>query len=233
MTVAIIGHRGVPSETPENSLAGIRLAAELDLDGVEIDVRLSLDGVPMVVHDWSLGRLTRWFGPVRFYPSFLLKRLRLRGSDERIPTLVEALRGMPDNLSYAIEVKDAAAAGPTIAAVAALGLERRVLLWSHHERAVETFAREAPGVEAALLRGGYDGEALSRALADAERLGARGINIDWRGVTAAFVAEAHDRRLRVYSSDLELDTLGEKVAAGLDGIVTERPREVLAALGRG
>ena len=40
----VFGHRGVPDETPENTIAGFQRAVELRLDGVELDVRLCRSG---------------------------------------------------------------------------------------------------------------------------------------------------------------------------------------------
>ena len=114
MSVPIIAHRTCPLDAPENSLAGLRKAAELGADGVEIDVRRALDGVPVLFHDWSLGRMTRLVGPVKLYPSFVLRRVRLNASDQRIPLLAEALDALPDGLFIAIEVKDARATRSTL-----------------------------------------------------------------------------------------------------------------------
>ena len=50
-TFTIVGHRGVPSLMPENSIPGINKAAELGLDGVEFDVSVSRDKKVVVSHD--------------------------------------------------------------------------------------------------------------------------------------------------------------------------------------
>ena len=56
MPALIIAHRACPQHAPENSIAGIRRAAELGADGVEVDVQRTLDGVPILMHDSTLGR---------------------------------------------------------------------------------------------------------------------------------------------------------------------------------
>ncbi len=230
MTLAIIGHRGCPPHAPENSLAGIAKAAELGADGVEIDIRRALDGVPVVFHDWSMRRLTGLPGPVQLYPSFLLRRLRLRGSNERIPLLADVLDAMPDGLFLAIELKDAGATRPTLRLLRERGLESRHLLWSNQERAIRYLAQEAPATEKALLRNDTDPEGLQRFLLDADAFGVEAISADWRAITPQFVGEAHDRGLRVYSMNHDLETVAKKAAAGLEGIITDHPREVRAIL---
>lgn len=54
----VMGHRGVAARAPENTLAGLRKAAELGLTWVEFDVMLTRDGVPVLFHDGSLKRTT-------------------------------------------------------------------------------------------------------------------------------------------------------------------------------
>ncbi len=60
----IIAHRGGGALAPENTLAGLRLAARLGCHGVEFDAMLSADGVPVLIHDDTLERTTSGRGPV-------------------------------------------------------------------------------------------------------------------------------------------------------------------------
>ncbi len=55
---SVMGHRGAAALAPENTLAGLRKAAELGLDWVEMDVKLTRDGVPVLFHDDLLKRTT-------------------------------------------------------------------------------------------------------------------------------------------------------------------------------
>ena len=54
----ILGHRGVPHEAPENTLAGMRRALELGLDGFEYDLRACASGEAVLMHDETLSRTT-------------------------------------------------------------------------------------------------------------------------------------------------------------------------------
>lgn len=60
----IIAHRCGGALAPENSLAGLRIAARLGCRGVEFDVMLSADGVPLLIHDETLERTTTGHGRV-------------------------------------------------------------------------------------------------------------------------------------------------------------------------
>lgn len=58
----IIGHRGGGVLAPENTLAGLALAARLGCHGVEFDVALTADDVPVLLHDATLERTTNGKG---------------------------------------------------------------------------------------------------------------------------------------------------------------------------
>jgi glycerophosphoryl diester phosphodiesterase len=82
-------HRGGGSLAPENTLAGIRLAARLGFKAVEFDVMLSGDGTPVLIHDETLERTTGGCGLVAETSDAVLFSLDA-GQGERIPRFSEA-----------------------------------------------------------------------------------------------------------------------------------------------
>lgn len=82
-------HRGGGSLAPENTLAGIRLAARLGFRAVEFDVMLSADGTPVLIHDETLERTTNGAGRVCGTPDAELFLLDA-GNGERIPHFSDA-----------------------------------------------------------------------------------------------------------------------------------------------
>ena len=60
----VFAHRCGGSLAPENTLAGLRIAAALGLKAVEFDVMLSADGTPWLIHDETLERTTNGAGRV-------------------------------------------------------------------------------------------------------------------------------------------------------------------------
>eukprot|EP01127_Copromyxa_protea_P017126 TRINITY_DN5182_c4_g1_i7.p1 TRINITY_DN5182_c4_g1~~TRINITY_DN5182_c4_g1_i7.p1 ORF type:complete len:531 (+),score=63.67 TRINITY_DN5182_c4_g1_i7:3-1595(+) len=54
----IIGHRGTPTERPENTLESFQNAMDLSVSIVESDLVISRDGIPFVMHDPLLDRTT-------------------------------------------------------------------------------------------------------------------------------------------------------------------------------
>ena len=92
-----IAHRGGGALAPENSLAGIRLAARLGFRAVEFDVMLSADGIPVLFHDETLERTTDGQGKLAQNTLAQLRQLDAGNRQhhafggESIPTLDEAL----------------------------------------------------------------------------------------------------------------------------------------------
>jgi glycerophosphoryl diester phosphodiesterase len=84
-------HRGGGSLAPENTLAGIRLAARLGFPAVEFDVMLSGDGTPVLIHDETLERTTNGSGLVCQAHDSVLFSLNA-GDGEHVPSFAEAAR---------------------------------------------------------------------------------------------------------------------------------------------
>ncbi len=82
-------HRGGGTLAPENTLAGIRLAARMGFKAVEFDVMLSADGTPVLIHDETLERTTSGAGRVCDMSDDALFLLDA-GNGERIPRFSEA-----------------------------------------------------------------------------------------------------------------------------------------------
>ncbi|HEX8961496.1 MAG TPA: glycerophosphodiester phosphodiesterase [Rhodocyclaceae bacterium] len=93
----IIAHRCGGALAPENTLAGLRIAARMGCRGVEFDVMLSADGFPVLIHDETLQRTTDGRGKVALRPFAALRALdagvrhgaAFRG--EAVPSLDDAL----------------------------------------------------------------------------------------------------------------------------------------------
>lgn len=94
--VFVVAHRGDWRHAPENSISAINSAAAMGVDMVEIDIQKTKDGDFVLMHDGNINRMTDGTGNISDYTVEELKKFRLRFndgtlSDERIPTLKEAL----------------------------------------------------------------------------------------------------------------------------------------------
>ncbi len=101
-----IAHRGLwnPDGPPENSLGAFQAACAAGY-GIELDVQLSADGEAMVFHDDKLARLTGADGRLRDRSAAELSELRLAGTDEKIPTLLETLALIGHRAMVHVELK--------------------------------------------------------------------------------------------------------------------------------
>jgi glycerophosphoryl diester phosphodiesterase len=92
-----IAHRGGSLEAPENTPAAFRHAIELGMRYVELDVQMSGDGQLVVIHDETLDRTTDGHGRVAHFTLEELRKLDAGShfgpqyAGEPIPTLREVL----------------------------------------------------------------------------------------------------------------------------------------------
>jgi len=141
-------HRGLHGPgRPENSRAAFEAAIAAG-HGIELDVQASCDGEAIVIHDYDLDRLTEGHGGVRTLAAAELGRIRLRDSDETIPTLAEILTLVNGRSPLLIELKspDRRVAALSRAVDRALaGYQGRAAVMSFNPEIGRWFARHAPG----------------------------------------------------------------------------------------
>lgn len=107
----IIAHRGEPYEAPENSLSSINFAWANNDEAVEIDIHLSLDNEIVVIHDSDTKRTGRIKKKIKNTIYDDLKKIDIgsfkgqQWKNERIPTLAEVLKTIPDKKKLIIEIK--------------------------------------------------------------------------------------------------------------------------------
>jgi glycerophosphoryl diester phosphodiesterase len=228
-----IAHRGASKLAPEHSLEAYRLALQQGAHVLEVDLRLLRDKQLVIAHDRTLART---HGVDVAYSDLTWADLeRLAG--ERPPLRIEqALRQFP-SVRFNLELKDEMleASRALASLLAEAGAEGRVLVASSHEAVLAEFrkvtaGRVATSASAAEALDYYFCYLLRRSCTtpySALQLPA----MQWLGITSpGFVASAHERGLAVHF--WTIDDPGQMqalLAAGADGIMTNRP-DVLAAL---
>lgn len=113
-----IGHRGLPSRTPENTIKSAQLAYEQGADVIEIDVYLTTDNEIVVMHDPTTGRMCDKDLKVENCTLAQLKELKFKDylnsseyADCTIPTLEEYYKEFKDkDIMIFCEIKSAKAA---------------------------------------------------------------------------------------------------------------------------
>jgi glycerophosphoryl diester phosphodiesterase len=102
-----LAHRGLHDAALgiiENTAGAVRAAIACNY-GIEVDVQISADGEAMVHHDDVLGRLTDGEGRLDSLTAAELKRVRFRGSDERMLTLGELCDLVGGRVTMLVELK--------------------------------------------------------------------------------------------------------------------------------
>src|SRR5665647_57367 len=101
--VGVAVHRAANEFAPENTLAAMRIALDLEVDFIEMDVRQTKDGKSLILHDGNLNRTTSGKGPLRDL-NFDEARALSAGSwfdpffaTEKIPTLEESCMLLADH----------------------------------------------------------------------------------------------------------------------------------------
>jgi glycerophosphoryl diester phosphodiesterase len=254
--VRVFAHRGSSATLPEHTLSAYELAIAEGADGLECDVRLTRDGHLVCIHDAQIERTSNGRGRVSAATLDELNRFdysfgRTPGATGSAPgiltldRLVETAVAAQRPLELLVETKHPSRFGAAVE-------ETLVRLLARHGLSTTAGAREhgvtvtvmsfsplalrrmrilAPDVQTVFLfelgpRSVWEG----RAPFGADLLGP-GIKA-LRG-RPDVVRRAHDRGHQLYvwtvneAADIDL-----VLRLGVDGIITDRPADVLAALGR-
>lgn len=135
---AVVAHRGIWRDAPENSLAAIEAAIRAGCDVVEIDVRRSADGGLFLLHDRTLQRMAGIDETPEALSSERLASLTLKNRDggegneitgEKLPSLQELFDLTRDRIFLHLDVKDRAVIPEVIACARNLDVEAQVDFW--------------------------------------------------------------------------------------------------------
>lgn len=100
-----MAHRGLhDDELQENTLGAVEAAVEADY-AVEVDLRLTADGGLVVIHDGVLDRTTEATGLVRDWTLDDLRAVRVRGSEETLPSVTDLLALVAGRSALLLELK--------------------------------------------------------------------------------------------------------------------------------
>lgn len=136
---AIVAHRGIWREAPENSLLSIEQAIANKCDIVEIDVRRSADGELVLLHDDTLERMTGIDAWPEHFTAQELSRLRLRDRDggeanppteEFLPRLKDVFALTRDRIFVHLDVKHRDVIPEVIACAQEMRVDHQVDFWA-------------------------------------------------------------------------------------------------------
>ncbi|MDD4538632.1 MAG: glycerophosphodiester phosphodiesterase family protein [Lentisphaeria bacterium] len=233
----VIGHRGLPSLYPENTIPSFVAAAELGVDAIEFDVHPTRDGQLVLTHDDTLARCSNGHGRVCDMTLAELRELDFGSwknpafAGTRIPTLaeaIEAILAVRSDMFLLVELKEA---GEEYSLMVLDYLRRRgvmsqVLVLSFHTRLMKLY-RE---LEPSLPLQGFPDRYVKEPLPDAYDI----INktcIWTREITAEEVAFFHARGIAVDVCPVDNAAALDKVLpCGVDSITTNAADVILPIL---
>jgi glycerophosphoryl diester phosphodiesterase len=232
----VVAHRGASAEAPENTLAAYRAALARGAPAAECDVRLSADGVVVVIHDPTLDRTTDGTGPVAARTFAELRALDAGGwksplfAGERIPDLAEVLDVVHPRMTLFIDLKDGHDLEERIARV--VGARAGVVAIAFDPERLVRIGRLLPQVPTMLLVRRAPDDAPESLAAVATAAHAALLGVERSGVDRRLVEVARAAGLGVFAWTVNDPREGRQLAAlGVDGIITDRPDEIAAALG--
>jgi glycerophosphoryl diester phosphodiesterase len=236
-----IAHRGASWLAPENTMASIQLAWEMDVDAVEIDIFLTADDEIVVFHDRNTGRITGHNQPTEEQTLDGLRQLDLgkwkdpMWEGEQIVTLSEALATIPRGKRMFVDVKsDTRIVEPMLKAFDDSGHHPHqiVVIAFSHELAAKT-KRLRPRTPVYWLEGFSQDNQTGEWSPTMETVVERAVEANLDGVNLRFAgpATAEDDVALIREAGLgyyiwtvnDLDDAQKAIEMGVDGITTDRP----------
>ena len=223
----IIAHKGYhPGNVPENSIEALRMAQELGVYGSEFDVWMTSDSKVVVYHDKTL--TVNGVSKKVYECTYAELKAAVENNGAPLATLEEFLeqgKKCP-SVKLICEVKyhddgdrTVAAAEACHALVSAAGMNSQVEYISVNAAALKRLAVLSPGVMLQDVNSDYP---MDRASAVAA--GIKGINYNYRKITDAQIADAHEKGMVVgtWTVDTEAD-MRTMINRGVDFITTNEP----------
>jgi len=228
----VIAHRGSSFKAPENSLSAVRLAVEDGADMIEIDVQETADGVVVLLHDSDLARVAAVRRGVHEMTYEEIRALDAGSwfsedfAGERVPTLEEAMSLLQPGVVFNVELKyaghDQDLAASVIRILDEFGCTECVISSLNQDAVAEVRQLDA-GRRVGLIVGQSFGNLMR-------------VDVDFLAMrtalaTRGLLQRSHRRGRQVYVWTVN-DPVGmaDKIARGVDGIMTDRPallRQVL------
>ncbi len=234
---------------PEHTLAAYRSAIETGADGVECDVRLTRDGHLVCFHDRRLDRTSNGSGPFAAHTLAQLRELDFgswhhSGQPAGVLTLdelLELLRGTDRRMRILVETKHPNRYGGAVehrlrAVLRRHGIDRGngpvlVTVMSFSPLAVRRTRELLPDLPTVQLLDMLPPGLRFRRLPFGARIAGPGLELIRRRPEIVRRLKAAGQRVYVWTVN-EPHDVDLLISLGVDGLITDRPKEVLAQLGR-
>lgn len=228
-----IGHRGARAHAPDNTLLGVRRAAELGADMVEMDLQRTADGQIAVIHDSYLTTPDGRVLPVQHSTLSDLQSVDL-GGGERVPTWSEMLRTCEqERLGAYVEIKDGTVIDPLIESLHGQDWAGNCLIGSFRPDWLAEIGAALPQIPTSVLFASPHVDAVALAQA----VGARYVHPCWERFAQPSSLLTPEWITRVRQAELGVIVWHEERPAeiavlrklGIDGICSDAPELLLGS----
>ena len=226
-----VAHRGASYIAPENTLASITLAWELDSYAAECDIMLSRDGQVVVFHDSNTRRLTGKDHVVSETDYATLKSLDidLRASNsshfkgQKIPLLKDLLESLPEGRLLVIEIKTGKEILPALEKdIKSYWKTGKIAFISFGYEAIRETKKLFPEVPAYYLSGSK--KDVMDKLEDIKRDRLDGVDMNYKAIDQELVDIFHEEKLGVWCYTInDVENAKKMEQMGVDAITTDRP----------
>ena len=224
--VEIIAHRGASGTAPENTMASFQRAIFDKADWIELDVQENADDVIVVAHDSDFMKVARSDLKVWDATNENLRDLDIGGwyapeySNQRVPTLHQALELAKDKLGVIIELKYYGHNRNLESRVADIveqtGMESDIMVMSLKIDGLRKVAALRPAWTRGLLN--------TTSVGDLTRLDLNFLALNSIAASPAMIHRAHKQGMKVYvwtvNDPVQMSVM---MSRGVDGIITDEP----------
>ncbi|PWH83509.1 glycerophosphodiester phosphodiesterase [Algibacter marinivivus] len=222
----VIGHRGAKGHFAENTIESIKKAMDLGVDGIEIDVHRCATGQLVVLHDFTLDRMTDATGEVSKQTLKELKRAVVKGYCQ-IPTLSEVLAFVDNKFLLNIELKGQDTAKEA-ARLITFFVDKKG--WEYKNIIVSSFQRnlleEVYKINDKIPLGVITETNIEEAIATAELVKAESIHLNYTMLTEEIVEELKENYKVIAFTVNNLNPIKRIKSYGVDGMITDFPDRI-------
>jgi len=222
-----IGHRGAKGHITENTVASFVKALGLGARAIELDVHVCATGELVVIHDFTVDRVTNGSGEVHKLSLAELKSLEVTGGHS-IPTLHEVFDAVGKNCFVNIEMKGRHTAQPVSDFIECYVTEKG---YHYHDFIVSSFQREEleamSAINPKVPLGILTQASIHQAWQWAEEFNAVALHPHFSLLTESNVLKAKEAGYKIYTWTVnEPEDIARVKALGVDGIITDYPDRI-------
>lgn len=235
----VFGHRGASADAPMNTLPAFMLAVEQGADGIELDVHRTWDGALVVLHDYEVDATTDGSGTISKMTLAQIRALDAGSwfsaefAGTRVPTLDEVFETIGRKLYVNVEIKSRSSETDGVEqavadCIALHGLSERVIVSSFNPLVLHRFRAIMPDVPIAYLDAPEMPDSVRALMRDFPHE-IQHPHVDMVDATYLETARRARRRVNVWTAN-DFDRAGELVEKGVDGLITDLPGALRAAI---